>query len=319
MAFVAYRIFNYQFSQMLVHEKGTRKGEDIEELHDMRVAVRRLRAATIVFDEYLESEKLEPHLKGLKRTLGALGGVRDLDVFREKAETYLKTLSSGHEHDLDPLFITLSEEREKAREDMLDYLDSEKYSHFKKDFSEFLDFPETWALPTTTEKHDSLPHRVKDVLPSILYARLADITAYSEWVEGPYISVERLHRLRIAAKGLRYTLEFFESVLGKDVETLIKDFKILQDHLGDLHDAAVATRMLGSYLRTGAWELSEGEKASSETKTSESPGGVEAYLAYREEELLTLLNTFPDAWEKVRTEEFRKRIESSVRSLYESL
>jgi len=319
MAFVAHRIFAYQLSQMLAHEKGTRKGEDIEELHDMRVAVRRMRAAAIVFDEYLESEKLEPHLKGLKRTLGALGGVRDLDVFLEKAETYLKTLPSGHEHDLDPLFITLTEEREKARENMLDYLDSEKHSRFKKDFSEFLDFPETWALPTTTEKHDALPHRVKDVLPSILYARLADISAYSEWVEGPYVSVERLHRLRIAAKGLRYTLEFFESVLGKEVEPLIKDFKVLQDHLGDLHDAAVATEMLVSYLRTGTWGPSESEKASSKTQISESPGGVEAYFAYREEELLTLLNTFPDAWEKVRTEEFRNRIESAVRSLYKSL
>ena len=319
MAFVAHRIFTYQFSQMLTHEKGTRKGEDIEELHDMRVAVRRMRASTLVFDEYLESEKLEPHLKGFRRTLGALGGVRDLDVFREKAETYLKTLPSGREHDLDPLFITLAEEREKARENMLDYLDSEKYSHFKKDFSEFLDFPETWALPTTTEKHDSLPHRVKDVLPSILYARLADISAYSEWVEGPYVSVERLHRLRIAAKGLRYTLEFFEDVLGKDVEALIKDFKVLQDHLGDLHDAAVATGMLGSYLKTGTWGSSESEQASSKTQISKTPGGVEAYLAYREEELLTLLNTFPDAWEKVRTEEFRKRIENAVRSLYDSL
>jgi CHAD domain-containing protein len=156
------------------------------------------------------------------------------------------------------------------------------------------------------------------VLPSILYARLADISAYSEWVEGPYVSVERLHRLRIAAKGLRYTLEFFESVLGKEVEPLIKDFKVLQDHLGDLHDAAVATSMLGFYLKTGTWNPSESEKTSNETQISESHG-VEAYLVYREEELLTLLNTFPDAWEKVRAGEFRKKIESAVRSLYESL
>ena len=35
----------------------------------MRVAVRRMRAAAIVFDEYIESEKVEPHIKGLKRTL----------------------------------------------------------------------------------------------------------------------------------------------------------------------------------------------------------------------------------------------------------
>ncbi len=319
MASVAHRIFAYQFSQMLAHEKGTRKGEDIEELHDMRVAVRRMRAAAIVFDEYLDSEKVEPHVKGLRRTLGALGGVRDLDVFREKAETYLKTLPSGREHDLDPLFLTLAGEREKARKEMLDYMDSEKYSRFKKDFSEFLEFPETWALPTTTEKHDALPHRVRDVLPSILYARLADISAYSEWVEGPYVSVERLHRLRIAAKGLRYTLEFFENVLGKEVESLIKDFKALQDHLGDLHDAAVATEMLGIYLKTGAWGLSGNEKAATEKQAPENPGGVESYLAFREAELLTLLDTFPEAWEKVRTGEFRKKIEIAVRSLYEGI
>ncbi|WP_410508308.1 CHAD domain-containing protein [Methanosarcina hadiensis] len=318
MAFVAHRIFTYQFSQMLAHEKGSRKGEDIEELHDMRVAVRRMRAAAIVFDKYIESEKLDPHLKGLRRTLGAMGGVRDLDVFREKAEAYLKTLPSGHEHDLDPLFLTLAEEREKARENMLDYLDSEKYSRFKKDFLEFLDFPETWALPITTEKHDSLPHRVKDVLPSILYARLADISAYSEWVEGPYVSVERLHRLRIAAKGLRYTLEFFENVLGKEVESLIRDFKVLQDHLGDLHDAAVATEMLDTYLKTGNWGLSGSEKLSDRMQIPENSEGIEAYLAYREAELLSLLDTFPDAWEKVRKGEFRKKIESAVRSLYES-
>lgn len=318
MAFVAHRIFAYQFSQMLAHEKGTRKGEDIEDLHDMRVAVRRMRAAAIVFDEYIESEKVEPHIKGLKRTLGALGGVRDLDVFREKAEDYLKTLPPGREHDLDPLFLILSEEREKAREEMLDYLDSEKYSRFKKDFSEFLDFPESWVLPTTTEKHDSLPHRVKDVLPSILYARLANISAYSEWIEGPYVSVERLHRLRIAAKGLRYTLEFFENVLGKEVESLIKDFKALQDHLGDFHDAAVAAEMLGTYIKTGAWKLTEIEKVSDKKQVPETSEGIEAYLAYREAELLTLLDTFPESWEKVRTGEFRKKIESAVRSLYES-
>ena len=149
---------------------------------------------------YLDSEKLEPHLKGLRRTLGSLGKVRDLDVFREKAEKYLKTLPSGYEHDLDPLFILLAEEREKAREKMLDYLKSEKYSRFKKDFLDALASPETLTLPTTNKNHDALPHRVRDVLPAILYARLADISAYSEWVEGPYLPVERLHRLRIACQ-----------------------------------------------------------------------------------------------------------------------
>ncbi|MCQ1536008.1 CHAD domain-containing protein [Methanosarcina sp. KYL-1] len=318
MAGVAFRTFSLQFARMLATEKGTRKGEDPENLHDMRVAVRRMRAASGVFEDYLDSGQLEPHLKGLKRTLGALGGVRDLDVFREKAENYLKTLPPGNEHELDPLFAVLVEEREKARKNMLAYLNGEKYGCFKREFSEFLAVPEAWALPTTNEKHDALPHRVKDVLPSILYARFADIGAYAEWVEGPYVSVERLHRLRIAAKGLRYTFEFFEDVLGKDAKTMIKEFKALQDHLGDLHDAVVAIDLLGSYLSTGAWGPAEAGKKLKGKEASEGLEGVEAYLEYREEELQALLNAFPDAWAKVRSREFRQKIENAVENLYEA-
>ncbi len=316
MAMVAQRVFSRQFARMLAHEKGTRKGKSIEDLHDMRVAIRRMRAAAKVFEAYLDSKKLEPYLEGLKSTLGALSDVRDLDVFREKAEKYLKKLLPENEHDLDPLFTVLAEERKKARKNMITYLKSDRYTNFKKDFSDSLDVSESWALPTTTTKHDALPYRVKDVLPSILYARFADISAYSEWVEGPYVSIERLHRLRISSKGLRYTLEFFGDVLGKEAEIMIKEVTALQDHLGDLHDAVVAIDLLGSYLQTGDWRLSEGKKYSGEKKIPEGLKGLEAYKAYREEELQTLLDTFPEAWAKVQSNEFRQNIESAIKNLY---
>ncbi|AKB26648.1 hypothetical protein MSMTP_3179 [Methanosarcina sp. MTP4] len=317
MGEVAHRIFSYQFGQMRSHEKGTLKGEDIEELHDMRVAVRRMRAASKVFKTYLDSRQLGPHMKGLRRTLGAMGDVRDLDVFREKAEEYLETLPEGHEHDLEPLFAVLEEEREKARKTMLAYLNSEKYARFKKEFSEFLEVPGAGELPTSNKKHDALPHRVKDVLPSVIYARFSDIGAYSEWVEGPYVSVERLHRLRIAAKGLRYTFEFFEDVLGDNAKIMIKDLKGLQNHLGDLHDAVVAIDLLSSYMRTGAWGLAESETGKKPGKQANLEGmeGIEIYLASREEELRTLLDTFPEAWANFRSKEFREKIEEAIENL----
>ena len=74
--------------------------------------------------------------KGCRRILDSLGEVRDLDVFLEKTEKYLKNLPPEHEHDLDLLFVVIMEEREKARKNMLDYLDSEKYLTFKRDFSD---------------------------------------------------------------------------------------------------------------------------------------------------------------------------------------
>jgi len=316
MAMVAQKVFSRQFARMLAHEKGTRKGKSIEDLHDMRVAIRRMRAAAKVFEAYLDYKKLELHLEELKSTLGALSDVRDLDVFREKAEEYLKKLPPENEHDLDPLFTVLAEERKKVRKNMIIYLKSKRYANFKKDFSDSLAVSESWALPTTNTKHDALPYRVRDVLPSILYARFADISAYSEWVEGPYVSIERLHRLRIASKGLRYTLEFFGDILGEEAETMIKEVTALQDHLGDLHDAVVAIDLLGSYLQTGGWNISEGNKYSREKKISEDLKGVEAYKTYREKELQTLLNTFPENWAKVQNNEFRQKIKSSIENLY---
>jgi CHAD domain-containing protein len=316
MTMVAHKVFSQQFARMLAHEKGTRKGENIEELHDMRVAIRRMRAAAKIFEAYIDSEKLGPHLKELRSTLGALRDVRDLDVFREKAEEYLKKLPTENKNDLEPLFTVLAEERKKALKNMLLYMDSEKYANFKKKFSDFLSVSEYWALPTTTRKNDALPHRIKDVLPSILYSSFADIGAYSEWVEGPYVSVERLHRLRIAAKGLRYTLEFFEDTLEKEAETMITEFKILQDHLGDIQDNVIAIDLLGSYLQTGDWDLSERLQYSGEKKIPDFLKGVEAYKTYREEELHTLLDTFLEAWIKIQSEEFRQKIESAIKNLY---
>ena len=77
------KTLRFHFRRMLHHEPGTRLGEDIEALHDMRVATRRMRAAFRVFGEYYDPKAVRPYLKGLKRTGRALGAVRDLDVFQE--------------------------------------------------------------------------------------------------------------------------------------------------------------------------------------------------------------------------------------------
>ena len=87
MALVAtWRVFSQQFARMLSLQQKTRKEEGIKALHDMRVAVRRMRAAAKVFEAYLDSKKLEPHIYGLRRTLGAVGDVRDYKktFFRKK-------------------------------------------------------------------------------------------------------------------------------------------------------------------------------------------------------------------------------------------
>lgn len=315
MVEAAHKVLSHHFRQMLKHEAGTRAGEDIEELHDMRVATRRMRAAFGVFAGYLDPDETGRHLRGLKRTGRKLGAVRDLDVFWEKTEHYLESLPKGRPVDLEPLRGVWQQERERAREQMIGYLDSERYDRFREAFGTFLESPTAGELPVLPDGVEPRPHRLRFVGPLLIYERLNAVQAYEGWVTGPDVPLERLHALRIAAKGLRYTLEFFVEILGAEARVLIEQIKGLQDHLGDLQDAVVASALLRDFLTWGTW--GPGPKGKKQAVSSEPiiAPGVAAYLAARQAELQELINTFPQTWAQVQTQSFRGRIAACVSRL----
>ncbi len=303
----ARKILTFHFQHMLYHEPGTRAGEDIEELHDMRVATRRMRAAFRVFDDYVDGKQLKPIRKGARRTCSKLGSVRDLDVFWEKTQRYLDALPPERQDDLMPLREAWEAEREQAREDMLAYLDSDRYTEFKERSAELMQMPNVWDLPALTKKGEAVPHRVRHVVPVEVYERLAGVLAYDEWVNNPDISLKRLHRLRIAGKRLRYTLEFFEEVLAPQTSDLIKQMKRLQDHLGDLQDAVVASELLRDFLTWGTWGHAKGKKAKTPKEPVVAPG-VAVYMGDKQAELKRLLDTFPGMWTYFRSPEFKQTV-----------
>jgi hypothetical protein len=64
MAEAGRKILRYHFAEMLHNEAGTVLGEDIEALHDMRVATRRMRAAFGVFADAYEPDQVKPYIAG---------------------------------------------------------------------------------------------------------------------------------------------------------------------------------------------------------------------------------------------------------------
>ena len=74
------KVLRFYFERMLQHEPGTRLGKDPEELHDMRVASRRLRSALRLFGSYLTGPYATSCAEGLRRLARVLGDVRDMDV-----------------------------------------------------------------------------------------------------------------------------------------------------------------------------------------------------------------------------------------------
>jgi len=300
------KVLLFHFERMLYHEPGTRLGEDIEELHDMRVASRRMRSAFRVFSRYFDADVLRPFLKGLRRTGRALGRVRDLDVFLEKAQRYRATqVGAGSPHlyeDLDPLFAEWQRQREAAREQMLACLDGKRYQRFVQEFGQFLNTEGAGALLPPAARPS--PQQVYQAAPILIYERFNVVRGYDSVIgDAP---LETHHALRTDCKRLRYTMEFFREVLGPEAKEVIREVVIVQDHLGNLNDADVASRLLIGFL--DQWS-----KRKRRERTNIS--GVARYLVAKQNELHVLLDSFPEVWRHFNRPKMRRLLALAVSAL----
>ena len=297
------KIMLAQFAEMLHHEAGTRLGEDIEALHDMRVATRRLRAAFDIFGHAFQKKAVKSHLAGLRQIGRLLGAVRDLDVFMEKAEGYLESLPEDTQQGLDPLLLSWRSQRADTRARLLSHFDSPTYGEY---ISYFNYFAQTSGSGVQILKTGTLiPNRVCEVVPCLIYTRLAMVRAYSPIVNTA--TIPQLHALRIEFKRLRYALEFFVEVLGGEAKQVIDLIKKMQDHLGDLHDADVACQILNSFLDN--WDRGQ---IGLQLSARQNPEPIVNYLAYRHAERHRLLVTFPEAWDQFDQSETYQKVASAI-------
>ena len=82
------KVLRFHLARMVAREAGTREGADAEELHAMRVATRRQRAAWRVFGDAFDPKRTAHHRRRLRLVAADLGAVRDLDVLIESIEAY---------------------------------------------------------------------------------------------------------------------------------------------------------------------------------------------------------------------------------------
>jgi len=307
MAEAGRKLLRFYFAAMLSCETGTRQGEDIEQLHDMRVATRRLRAAFDIFSDYFLAGVIKPYLKDLRATGRILGQVRDLDVFMASAQGYMIKLSEAQGGGLAPLLELWEAKHQEARTMMLTHLDGVRYQAFIQQFNVFLNSPGEGVMLIGSADHP-LPNTPRAVTPLLIYSRLAAVRAFEKSLEKA--SIVELHVLRTEFKRLRYTVEFFREILGGEAGQVIEDLKVIQDHLGELHDADVACNIISNFLNT--WEMHQAALPISERP---SPQPIAAYLAAKHAERHRLLVTFPEAWERFNRPEFRQKLALAVSAL----
>lgn len=296
----------YLFAEMIDKENPTRSGEDIENLHDMRVATRRMRSAYDVFGVAFKPKLIKRHLKGLRAAGRALGRVRDMDVLIEKLANYMNTLDESRREGLNPLLSAWQLERENGQQALISHLDSPEYNQFKHEFNQFVQTPGAGVLPHS----EAIPRAnlVCEIVPVLIYTRMGEVRAYDVILNNA--SDIQLHALRIEFKKLRYAVEYFREVLGPEVSLVINELKLLQDLLGNFHDAVVACGLVTEFLRD--WE---GTQLTKSLVDRQNPEQIVNYLAYLHAERHQLLVSLPEAWGRFNQPEFRINLAKTISTL----
>jgi CHAD domain-containing protein len=292
------KVLRFHFARMLNREAGTRAGDDPEELHSMRVATRRMRAAWRVFGDGFRPGRTRRLRRPLRDIAARLGAVRDLDVLIEAAELHRAELPAAERRALEPLLGAWQVDRDAARVLLLRELDGAAYGRFVDEFRVFVATESAGAAAIQATQ----PHRVRDTAPARLWAAYATVRAYEPVLR--WADVETLHDLRIAAKWLRYSLEFVREAIGEGSAPLIEATVGLQDHLGQMHDADVSAALARQYLVARAGSLSGAQSAA-----------IARYLLDREREVARLRRTVGRPWRRVAGPVFRRGLGRTVAGL----
>lgn len=231
------QVIGAQLDKIRDHEKHAREGDDADAIHDMRVAARRTRTMLDVLaaSQAFRRKPLQKLRKRLKRLAGKLGDVRDTDVLLARAGEYAAR-QPDLASDLAPLRDHLEQQRDRAQRKLARYLASNAYDRALDDLDALV------AGDYGAARSDGVPQTVAAFAGGAIWERYELALGYDDAVQAR--DPERLHRLRVRCKQLRYTLEMFESRLGQGAAPLIAQLKQAQDDLGDMHDATVERELV---------------------------------------------------------------------------
>ncbi|MBE9186285.1 CHAD domain-containing protein [Microcoleus sp. LEGE 07076] len=245
------------FSKTIAREAEVIKDKDAEELHQMRVGLRRLRSAVTGFAPVLDlpKEASEAKIGKVGRILGTL---RDLDVMLESLQKcYYPNLPIDEQEVLDEALSSLLKQRRRALKAVRAVLEQKNYQSLKKSIENWLSKPQFRAI-------EQLP--IAEVLPDLLLPQVSEFFLHPAWLLGTEYeegkvkvgddlnesAVEKklaaegtiLHDLRKQAKRVRYLMNLFGDFYGPSYEGYVEDVKAVQECLGDIQDSEV----LGGFL-----------------------------------------------------------------------
>jgi len=223
-----------QLQSLKQRDPGVRLGEEPEDVHQIRVAARRMRTILLAVRKVVRAEWVEPLLSGLKWLSEIFARARDLDVqmsyFRREAEQ----LKVRDRRPLERFLSHLQSERDKTQQTLMDEMKSARYLGFISKLREAAEAP--LIVPS------------KHTLPDVAARQFRKLRRTVRRLKRSPSNAD-LHSVRIKTKRARYAAELAEVCDGKAVTRFIKTAKQFQDLLGTHQDAVMAERYVQGLLK----------------------------------------------------------------------
>jgi CHAD domain-containing protein len=226
-------------------------------VHQARVASRRLREAVPVLTEGLHGSKRGKATRKIRRLTQALGSVRELDVTLGLIDE-LADRPGVARSALAAVRASVIEERERRRKMMNERLETVNLEKLSRRLTSV-----RAALLNPTPDHNW-----RGVLAARIARRARRLDKAID-AAGQIYAPEALHRVRIAAKKLRYALEIAHESAGAPCAATLRTIKRVQDTLGRLHDLQILQHHVGQLAATHSRDLRTGLEALSRTIESE--------------------------------------------------
>jgi triphosphatase len=234
-------ILNHGLVHLIANEPAARQGHDPEGVHQMRLALRRLRSALTVFRPLLPGDVADRLRGELKWLAGELGGARDLDVL---LQTQLAPVSMafGEETALQWLATLARDARGAAYERVRAACSTTRYTALLLEVSR-LGETRTWQERLDADAVQRLESPALDFANRLLTER--HLKARKRGRHLSSLSPDARHALRLAVKKLRYAADSFRSLYSEEkTRPYLKRLARLQEQLGLLNDIESTRKLI---------------------------------------------------------------------------
>ena len=289
------KIINAHVLAMHAEIEGVLEARDIEYIHRMRVASRRLRSALAIFEGCFSGKEFRTHSRDVREVTRSLGAARDLDVQLALLESVMHEFSEPRlAPGLRRLELRLKQQRAEAQISVIAAIQTLQADDTLVKLAK-------WATPFTqlSEGVYLFSPALYELAFSGINARLKEVLDHAAYIKDES-NVMELHNMRISAKRLRYTMEAFADLYGVNLKPFINQTRKFQDMLGDIHDADVWIEMIPQFIQE------EGERISiyfgNNRPLKRLLPGLEAFKTNRIEKRKADYQKFVETWQKAESD-----------------